>query len=108
MAEAIDMIHRAGGVAVLAHPGGHITHERMAPMVSAGLDGLEVLHPSHSWDDSKRLDRLATEFDLVRSGGSDWHGAPDGARTLGMMRVPIQWLDAQEKRAAAVAARRVA
>lgn len=108
LVDAIEMIHRAGGIAVLAHPGGNLTHERVAVLASAGLDGLEVLHPSHNWEDSKRLDGLAAEFDLVRSGGSDWHGTPDGTRALGMMRVPIQWLDAQEKRAAAVAARRVA
>ena len=108
IADAIELIHRAGGIAVLAHPGALGTRERVETMVNAGLDGLEVLHPSHNWDDSQRLDALATEFDLVRSGGSDWHGAPDGSRSLGMMRVPSQWLAAQEARAARVAARRVA
>jgi predicted metal-dependent phosphoesterase TrpH len=108
IAEAIALIHRAGGISVLAHPGSLGTRERIRTMVDAGLDGLEVLHPSHSWDDSQRLDALATEFELVRSGGSDWHGTPDGSRSLGMMRVPSQWLAAQEARAARVAGRRVA
>ena len=106
--DAIALIHRAGGIAVLAHPGGLGTRERVRVFVDAGLDGLEVLHPSHSWEDSQRLDALATEFDLVRSGGSDWHGAPDGSRTLGMMKVPSQWLASHEARAALVASRRVA
>jgi hypothetical protein len=108
IAEAIGLIHRAGGVAVLAHPGQLGTRERIAPLVSLGLDGLEVLHPSHSWEDSQRLDAFATEFDLVRSGGSDWHGAPDGSRTLGMMRVPSQWVTDQEARVATNRSRRVA
>jgi predicted metal-dependent phosphoesterase TrpH len=108
IADAIELIHRAGGIAVLAHPGGLGTRERVQTMVAAGLDGLEVLHPSHSWDDSQRLDALATELDLVRSGGSDWHGAPDGARSLGMMRVPSQWLSDQRERVAARGSRRVA
>lgn len=107
MSDAITMIHRAGGLAILAHPAHAGTRERVAALVADGLDGLEVLHPSHSWDDSQRLDALATEFTLVRSGGSDWHGATDGARTLGMMRVPAQWLGAQEERVAA-RSRRVA
>lgn len=107
LTEAIGLIHRAGGVAVLAHPGAHGTRERVAALAKLGLDGLEVLHPSHSWDDSQRLDALATEFDLVRSGGSDWHGSPDGTRALGTMRVPAQWVAAQEARAAS-RARRVA
>jgi predicted metal-dependent phosphoesterase TrpH len=107
LAEAIELIHRAGGLAILAHPGSTCTRERIHALVSLGLDGLEILHPSHSWDDSRRFDALAAEFDLVRSGGSDWHGSPDGARTLGMMRVPAQWLTDQEMRAA-TRSRRVA
>jgi len=108
MTDAISLIHDAGGIAVLAHPGGLGTRERIASLVTAGLDGVEVLHPSHSWDDSQRLDALVTEFELVRSGGSDWHGANDGSRSLGMMRVPSQWLVDQESRAAAQRSRRVA
>jgi predicted metal-dependent phosphoesterase TrpH len=108
LAEAIAVIHRAGGLAVLAHPGQLGTRERIAALVAVGLDGVEVLHPSHSWDDAQRLDALAAEFDLVRSGGSDWHGGLDGARSLGMMRVPSQWLLDQERRAATLGSRRVA
>jgi predicted metal-dependent phosphoesterase TrpH len=110
LAEAIALIHRAGGLAVLAHPGGGQLGRRegIAALVAVGLDGLEILHPSHSWEDSQRLDALATEFDLVRSGGSDWHGGSDGARSLGMMRVPSQWLVDQEARVATRGSRRVA
>ena len=100
MRDAIAMIHRARGLAILAHPAQSGTRERVATLVSEGLDGVEVLHPSHSWEDSQRLDALVNEFKLVRSGGSDWHGAVDGARTLGMMRVPAQWLGDQEERVA--------
>lgn len=39
---------------------------------------------------------LADSLGLVRSGGSDWHGAADGFRTLGSMRVPAAWLEAQD------------
>ncbi len=108
LADAIGVIHRAGGLAILAHPGSSCTRDRVAMLASAGLDGLEILHPSHSWEDSRRLDAMATEFNLVRSGGSDWHGAPDGARSLGMMRVPSQWLSDQETRVATLGSRRVA
>lgn len=108
LADAIGLIHRAAGLAILAHPGQVCTRDRLAALVGLGLDGIEVLHPSHSWDDSQRLDALATDFKLVRSGGSDWHGAPDGGRSLGMMRVPSQWLVDQEVRVAARGSRRVA
>lgn len=108
MSEAIGLIHRAGGLAILAHPGSQGTRDRVAVLVRDGLDGIEVLHPGHSWDDAQRLDALASEFHLVRSGGSDWHGATDGGRTLGMMRVPSQWVADQEGRIAARGSRRVA
>lgn len=101
LAEAIAVIHRTGGLAILAHPCGLGTRERIGALVALGLDGVEVLHPSHSWDDSQRIDALAGEFDIVRSGGSDWHGTPEGSRTLGMMRVPAQWLADQDARVAA-------
>lgn len=106
--DAIALIHRAGGLAVLAHPGPYGTRERVAALAALGLDGVEVLHPSHSWDDSQRLDALAGELDLARSGGSDWHGGVEGARSLGMMRVPSSWLADQDARVAARASRRVA
>ena len=108
LADAIGLIQRAGGLAILAHPGSLGTRERIAALVAVGLDGLEILHPSHGWDDSQRLDALATEFDLVRSGGSDWHGGADGARALGMMRVPSQWLADQLERVATRGSRRFA
>ena len=108
LAEAIGLIHRAGGLAVLAHPGQQGTRDRISVLAALGLDGLEVLHPGHSWDDSQRLDALAGEFNLVRSGGSDWHGGSDGTRSLGMMRVPAQWLVDQEVRVATRGSRRVA
>jgi predicted metal-dependent phosphoesterase TrpH len=105
---AIELIHRAGGLAVLAHPGVQGTNERLIALKAIGLDGVEVLHPSHDWDDSRRLDAMAGELDLVRSGGSDWHGSTDGARALGTMRVPAQWVAQQDARVAARRARRVA
>jgi predicted metal-dependent phosphoesterase TrpH len=105
---AIELIHRAGGLAVLAHPGSQGARERLAALKVIGLDGVEVLHPSHDWEDARKLDVIATELDLVRSGGSDWHGAPEGSRALGTMRVPAQWVAQQDARAAHRRARRVA
>jgi predicted metal-dependent phosphoesterase TrpH len=97
--EAIALAHAAGGIAVWAHPGSAGRRDRVEPLVAAGLDGIEVLHPRHSGDDMARLSALAEHFGLVTSGGSDWHGPTDAWRTLGMMRVPTQVLDAQRRRA---------
>jgi predicted metal-dependent phosphoesterase TrpH len=102
MVSAIAMIHDAGGLAVLAHPGGAGTRERIAPLVALGLDGLEVKHPSHSPSDMSRLRSLCEQFGLVVSGGSDWHGAEDGLRSLGCMQVPEEWLNRQDAKTQAL------
>jgi predicted metal-dependent phosphoesterase TrpH len=96
--DAIDLIHAAGGLAVLAHPGSSGTRERIEAFAAQGIDGVEVRHPSHSSEDAARLLALVEHFSLVPSGGSDWHGAADGPRTLGMMRVPAEWLSRQDDR----------
>ena len=92
MPDAIAMIHAAGGLAVLAHPGIAGTRERLVALVAMGLDGVEVKHPGHSPSDTNRLLTLCEQLGLVVSGGSDWHGAADGPRTIGMMQVPEEWL----------------
>jgi predicted metal-dependent phosphoesterase TrpH len=101
VADAIRMAHDAGGIVVFAHPGADGTRERVERFAAVGLDGLELLHPSQGAEDIARLGALAQHFGLVRSGGSDWHGAADGPRTLGVMRVPLAWLEEQDARATA-------
>lgn len=100
---AIAIAHEAGALAIWAHPGDGGRRERLEPLVAAGLDGLEIKHPSHSSEDVKRLQALADFFNLVPSGGSDWHGAPDGSRRLGIMKVPLEWLERQDEKVASVA-----
>lgn len=97
MSDAIAMIHDAGGLAVLAHPGAAGTRARIASLAGIGLDGVEVKHPSHSAEDAARMLALVDHFRLVPSGGSDWHGLPDGGRALGGMRVPLAWIGRQEQ-----------
>jgi predicted metal-dependent phosphoesterase TrpH len=96
--DAISLIHGAGGLAILAHPAQGGTRERIAAFVAEGMDGVEVRHPSHSSEDMARLLALVEHFSLVPSGGSDWHGAADGPRVLGMMKVPADWLARQDGR----------
>jgi predicted metal-dependent phosphoesterase TrpH len=101
--DAIAIAHEAGALAIWAHPGDGGRRERLEPLIAAGLDGLEIKHPSHSSEDIKRLQALADFFNLVPSGGSDWHGAPDGSRRLGIMNIPAEWLQQQDERVASVA-----
>jgi 3',5'-nucleoside bisphosphate phosphatase len=100
--DAIAIVHEAGGIAIWAHPGDGGRRERLEPLVAAGLDGIEIRHPSHSSEDMKRLQALSDFFGLVPSGGSDWHGAAEGPRRLGMMDVPVEWLERQDERVASL------
>jgi len=102
MRDAIAMVHAAGGLAVLAHPGATATRERLEALAALGMDGVEVKHPSHSPQDTARIRTLAEQLGLLPSGGSDWHGAPDGPRTIGMLHVPIEWLTRQDERVEAL------
>jgi 3',5'-nucleoside bisphosphate phosphatase len=98
MREAIAMVHAAGGLAILAHPGPGGTRQRIEALVGLGLDGVEVKHPSHSPHEVARLRACVDQLGLIPSGGSDWHGAADGPRTIGMMHVPLDWLRRQDER----------
>ncbi|MBI5155040.1 hypothetical protein HZA57_07365 [Candidatus Poribacteria bacterium] len=70
----IDLIHQAGGIAVLAHPGLWNQFDLIRELVPMGLDGVEVWHTKHSPEEVARLAAIAKEFGLVMSGGSDCHG----------------------------------
>ncbi|HJP58764.1 MAG TPA: PHP domain-containing protein [Gemmatimonadaceae bacterium] len=103
IADAIEIAHEAGGLAIWAHPAEGGRRDRLEPLVNAGLDGVEVKHPSHSSDDVRSLQALADYFGLVVSGGSDWHGSSEGPRKLGNMNVPLGWLEKQDERLASAA-----
>lgn len=96
--DAIAMVHACGGLAILAHPGGDGSLTRLTALKAMGLDGVEVLHPSHSAEDRKRLLAVSEHLDLVPSGGSDSHGAASGPRVIGALAVPVEWLERQDAR----------
>lgn len=106
IAEAVSLVHRCGGIVVFAHPGGDGTNECVTELARLGVDGIEVLHPSHNAQDRARLAALATHHGLVPSGGSDAHGGLDTSRVVGAMRVPVAWLALQDERVARARARR--
>ncbi|MCI1902441.1 MAG: PHP domain-containing protein, partial [Bifidobacteriaceae bacterium] len=77
----IQAVKTAGGVVFIAHPGASsrnrhlLSDEDFHAFADLGLDGLEVHHRDNSPEQQARLTRIATEYNLLRSGGSDWHGA---------------------------------
>lgn len=98
-AEVFERIHEAGGVAVLAHPGWTHGPDEIRRWVSEGLDGVEVLHRSNAPRVRQRLEELAAELGLLRTGGSDWHGPEEERRPPpGSQGVPMAWMEAVERR----------
>jgi predicted metal-dependent phosphoesterase TrpH len=77
--ECIEIIHQAGGVAVLAHPNtlnlpGQRLKECIGRLRDLGLDGLETYYSSHRQDQVEKYLGWAAEFGLVATGGTDYHG----------------------------------
>lgn len=77
--EAIALIKRAGGVAVIAHPfaslrGQILKADDFAELVAAGLNGIEVDHRDQNPDERAMLRSIAHELHLVVTGSSDYHG----------------------------------
>lgn len=97
-AEVFDLVHRAGGVALLAHPGRDHGADEIRRWAAEGLDGVEVRHPSHDERVRGQLERLARDEGLLRTGGSDWHGDRLHKAAPGSQEVPVAWLDAIERR----------
>jgi hypothetical protein len=86
---AIEVVHAAGGVAVLAHPWGRGSREvlgeaDLADLAAAGLDGVEVDHVDHDEADRTRLRHIAARLGLIVTGASDYHGAGKAGVGLGM------------------------
>jgi len=85
--EAIALIHTAGGVSVLAHPGNAVPEPVIEHLTTVGLRGLEVWHPQHGAATVRRLRAFAAKHQLLESGGSDFHG-PGRSVDLGDIPVP--------------------
>ena len=81
VADALSVVHEAGGVGVLAHPGHWTSSTEIRQLVDAGLDGLELYHRSHGASLRRYYRRLAESYDLLVTGGSDYHGRDPSEET---------------------------
>jgi hypothetical protein len=88
--EAIELIHQAGGLAVMAHPGLNRTDEVIPELAEAGLDGIECFHTKHSPTAAARYLAFAEQFQLLVTGGSDCHGLSKGKPLIGTVKLPYE------------------
>lgn len=104
--QAVSLILQAGGVPILAHPPlYHMENDQLDKLVSdlkaAGLMGIEALYSSYTQQDERDMRRLADKYDLLLSGGSDFHGVNKPGLDLGTgygkLFVPEEFLDKIKK-----------
>jgi predicted metal-dependent phosphoesterase TrpH len=72
--EAIKLISDAGGLSFVAHPGKTIRDEIIIEIIEHGIDGIEIVHPSHTSEDVRYFQNISSQYFLLESGGSDFHG----------------------------------
>jgi len=101
--EAVELIHGARGTSSMAHPGANgVSRQELKTCAGMGLDAVEAFHPEHVPNQAEAYERWATEFGLLVTAGSDYHGPavqPDrklGDRTLTADRFAA--LEARSKR----------
>ena len=104
--KGIQLIHEAGGLAILAHPLLYkYSLNEIASLVQylkqLGLDGIEAIYSMNTGDDESNMLRIANKYNLAISGGSDFHGEnkPDIklGTGLGNLKVPYKVLENLEK-----------
>ncbi|HEX6101327.1 MAG TPA: PHP domain-containing protein [Thermoanaerobaculia bacterium] len=89
IAEAVELIHSAGGVLSIAHPTLYPDHTLLVPrLLDAGIDAVEVLHPQVDDGNRERYSNLARFRGKFTTGGSDDHGTVKTSETLGTIKVP--------------------
>lgn len=90
-ADAAALLHRAGGVAVMAHPGlvplaADALASRIASLTEAGtLDGIEAYYSQHTPAQTQEFAAMAARLGLLTTGGSDFHGSPKPHVPLGIV-----------------------
>lgn len=97
VAQVIAEIKKAGGKAFLAHPGVIKDQWNFPLWVNAGLEGIEVFYPSHSYEMRQDLLIIARKYNLIVSAGSDHHGEKSGRYNKPAMEVPQEIFEKLKK-----------
>jgi predicted metal-dependent phosphoesterase TrpH len=90
---AIELIHQAGGLAVMAHPGLNRSDELIPDLVDAGLDGIECFHTKHPAATSEHYLQIANKHSLLVTGGSDCHGLSKGKPLIGTVKLDYRHVE---------------
>ena len=95
---AFKIISDAGGLSFIAHPG-YMPEALLKELINAGVDGIEVIHPSHSREQVRFYRGIVNEYFLLESGGSDFHGGKrEDDKNLGSYYTSIAVVEAMRQR----------
>ena len=93
------IISDAGGLSFLAHPAHSLDDSDVAELIKTGIDGIEVIHPSHSPEVVRHYREIVQEYFLLESGGSDFHGGlKNDDQAFGRVTIPVEIVDAMRQR----------
>lgn len=96
--DAIELVHQAGGLAVMAHPGLNRTDEIIPALVEFGMDGIECFHTKHSTTMSERYLEIADKYNLLITGGSDCHGFSKNKPLIGTVKLPYSHIEKMKEK----------
>jgi 3',5'-nucleoside bisphosphate phosphatase len=99
VAKTVQLIAQAGGLSFLAHPGRSIDDTTLFQILKTGIDGIEVIHPSHTPELIRYYRGILCEYDLLETGGSDFHGGmKEDDRQFGAVSIPVMTVEAMQRR----------
>ena len=97
--EAIRLVSSCGGLTFLAHPGNYTTEAELLELIKKGLDGIEVIHPSHNETRQDYYRGVVNQYFLLESGGSDYHGGKkNDDYAFGTFSVPLHVVETMRSR----------
>lgn len=92
--DVLEAVKNAGGISVLAHPALYDNFDIIGDLIEAGLNGIEVWHPTCSKENEEKLISVAKKHKLLMTGGSDFHGMYNhGTWSIGDFSTPKQQLN---------------
>lgn len=99
--EVISTVHNAGGIISIAHPGPMFSQNEMKELLRHPFDGIECIHPGHSYKVQKMYLDMARANNLLVTGGSDFHGSTKSEYDpyLGVVTIGTQFVEALKRSA---------
>lgn len=97
--DAIRTLAEAGGLSFIAHPSHYVGDEVLHYLMKLGVDGIEVIHPSHTKEEIEHYRKFAEDNSILKCGGSDFHGGlKNDEGNLGKYVADLRWVEEMQKK----------